>query len=347
MLDLVFLASGLDGANRGGIQCSAEIAWEAVQARCRLQGGCAALLSYGDVPRGAGGSDDRVVASRSQFALLRHALRRPWETRHVLVWHVGLAKLLPFLRTGDAQVSLFLHGIEAWQPLGMFSKRCLRRVSRFLTNSAFTWQRFLEVNPGFAHCPHRVVPLGIGKPAAVAGDPSDPPAALMLGRLMRAEAYKGHQEVLAAWPRVRERVPGAELWVAGDGDLRGDLQHGAGDGVVFWGRVSEAKKAELLARCRCLALPSRGEGFGLVYLEALRLGRPCLVSDQDAGREVVHPPEAGLAVDPADAAAVAAALVRLLSAGTEWDEWSAAARRRYAAQYTASQFQHRLLDAVL
>ena len=136
----------------------------------------------------------------------------------------------------------------------------------------------------------------------------NPPAALMLGRLLRAEAYKGHREVIAAWPGVREHIPGAELWIAGDGDLRPDLERSAGAGVIFWGRVPEAKKAELLA----LPLPGAAEPGGRIWLGisgTLRVGRPCLVSDRDAGREVVHPPEAGLAVNPTDAAAVATALV--------------------------------------
>ncbi|MGH7135613.1 MAG: glycosyltransferase, partial [Pirellulales bacterium] len=102
---------------------------------------------------------------------------------------------------------------------------------------------------------------------------------------------------------------------------------------------------ELLAGARCLAMPSRGEGFGLVYLEAMRLGRPCLVSDGDAGREVVNAPEAGLAVDTRDLDGVADALVRLLSGGDQWQSWSAAARRRYEQNFTAEHFQRRLRGA--
>lgn len=342
--ECVFLASGLDGANRGGIQCSAQIAWEGVQAECRRRGVRAALLSYGEASGARNG--DCIVVGRWRGAVLGHALGRRWRARHVLVWHLGLAKLLPFLRTGAAQVTVFLHGIEAWRPLGVWSAWCLRRRTRFLSNSAFTWQRFTEANPCFAGYPHLVTHLGLDEPAEATTVPTEPPAALMLGRLVRAEAYKGHREVIAAWPRVRERVPGAELWIAGDGDLRSSLQRQAGDGVIFWGRVSEEKKIDLLARSRCLALPSRGEGFGLVYLEALRLGRPCLVSDCDAGREVVQPPEAGLAANPGDATALTEAFARLLTAGPQWAEWSAAAHRRYVARFTAAQFQIRLLEAL-
>jgi phosphatidylinositol alpha-1,6-mannosyltransferase len=172
---------------------------------------------------------------------------------------------------------------------------------------------------------------------------------LAISRLCRSEDYKGQRELIAVWPQVLARLPDARLWIAGDGDLRPDLERAAaplGDRVQFWGRVSEEQKQALLRRCQCLAMPSRGEGFGLVYLEAMRLGRPCLVSTCDAGQEVVHPPEAGLAVDPRDSSSLADSAVRLLSPGSEWDAWFAGARRRYAAHYTASQFQRRLMQAI-
>ena len=157
--------------------------------------------------------------------------------------------------------------------------------------------------------------------------------------------------MIQAWPRVLQRIPEAELWIAGDGDLRRPLEQlvmerRLEDKVRFWGWVSEAKKQELLAHCRCLALPSRGEGFGLAYLEAMRLGRPCLVSTLDAGREVVHPPEAGLAADPQRPEELAEAVCRLLSDGTAWEAWSHQASKRYATYFTARHFQDRLLAAL-
>jgi phosphatidylinositol alpha-1,6-mannosyltransferase len=174
----------------------------------------------------------------------------------------------------------------------------------------------------------------------------------MIGRLLRSEDYKGHRELLAAWPAVQGRVPGAELWVAGDGDLRTELEGLArrtlpAGAARFWGSVPDAEKERLLRRARCLVLPSRSEGFGLVYLEAMRLGRPCLVSSLDAGREVVNPPEAGLAVDPRRPDELAAAVARLLAASApEWRGWSAQARGRYERGFTAAHFQDRLAAAL-
>jgi len=173
----------------------------------------------------------------------------------------------------------------------------------------------------------------------------------MVSRLSSSEDYKGHREVIAAWPLVLTYHPDAELIIAGDGDLRPDLENqaasmGVRSSVKFLGRVTEEEKEQLLEESRCLLMPSRGEGFGLVYLEAMRVGRPCLVSTIDAGREVVNPPEAGLAVSPDQRVELADAISTLLSDGNEWSRWSEQAKHRYEQNYTAKHFQERLTAAL-
>jgi phosphatidylinositol alpha-1,6-mannosyltransferase len=166
----------------------------------------------------------------------------------------------------------------------------------------------------------------------------------MIGRIARSEGYKGHDAVIAAWPRVLERIPGAQLRIIGPCDMHDELLARAPERVEILGAVGEEEKERYLADCRVMALPSRGEGFGLVYLEAMRMGRPCIVSNVDAGREVVG--DAGLAVDPSDLAQLASALIRSLTAGPEWKTWSLAARARYESRYTEAHFRDRLLSAV-
>jgi phosphatidylinositol alpha-1,6-mannosyltransferase len=337
------LFSGLDPAT-GGIAVSGRSAWQGV-----IGQSVADLVCYGGVgPLDGLPRPGRVVESASRYRLAGKLLARSWPADGCVVWHVGLLKLLPFLRGFRGRVVLFLHGIEVWRPVGRLTRRLLDRVDLFLSNSEYTWRKFLTFAPWLSAARHRTVHLGWGEPHVGPTPPSgDVPSAVIVARLAKAEDYKGHRELIRAWPAVRERVPGARLDVVGDGDLRPELERLAGelgvqDGVRFHGRVSEERKADLLAHARCLAMPSRGEGFGIVYAEAMRLGRPCLVSDCDAGREVVNPPECGPAVDPADASGLADALARLLTPGRESDEWSASARRRYEAEFTEAAFHRRL-----
>jgi phosphatidylinositol alpha-1,6-mannosyltransferase len=337
------------GADRvGGVELSGRLAWAGLTAA----GERTALFCYAPFTRpGTPLEYGPACVVYSQSAAIRAALGWQQRPATVLIWHIGMLRLLPLFRVRSARVALFLHGIEVWRRHDPLTRLLLRRVKLFVCNSQFTWDRFLHYYPALATRPHTTVHLGAGDPVLAPALPPGEAAALILGRLARGEDYKGHRELIAAWPLLQQRLPGAVLWVAGDGDLRPDLERlaqerGLGNAVRFFGQVSEQQKQDLLARCSCLAMPSRGEGFGLVYLEAMRLGRPCLVSTLDAGREVINPPEAGLAADPHDPHALAAALARLMAPGIEWNRWSAQARARYEERFTAQHFQQRLIESL-
>ncbi len=332
----------------GGVQASGRAAWEALR---------------GDGSRSASrlilfAPDQTSPIDRDGLTVATTKLQAVWEALKVgswpelvLVWHVHLLPLRRLIRPKRARTVVFLHGIEAWRRFEGRESRTLCKVDAFFANSDFTWRRFVEFNPEFGDWPHTIVPLGLGDPVDELTAPDPEPTVVMLSRLARGEDYKGHRELISAWPLVLARHPRARLWIVGDGDLRPQLESVAAatpgaERIQFWGPVTEVRKTELIGRARCLALPSRGEGFGLVYLEAMRLGRPCLVSDQDAGREVVNPPEAGLATEVGDPLRLSEAVCRLIGSGSEWSEWSARASRRFRERYTASHFQRRLMEAL-
>ena len=333
----------------GGVQASARIAWEAVTEHTEAP----ELLAYANenhIDASINGNGTLIVNSKRKAVY--HALTRRWSQDLVFVWHLGLLRLLPFFRFSKVRVVVMLLGIEAWKKHAGLTRKQLEKVDLFLSISDHTWRDFLKFNRRYEDKPHQTVLLGIGSP--LLGEtpvPSATPAALMLSRLSKDEDYKGHREVIRIWSRVVQSVPGAELWIVGEGDLRNSLEElvtqlDLGGQVRFWGRVSEEKKEKLLQDCRCLLMPSGGEGFGLVYLEAMRVGRPCLVSTLDAGREVVNPPEAGLAANPDNEDELVNSVCRLLTDGREWEQWSVQARRRYEAKFTAKHFQERLLAAL-
>ncbi len=326
----------------GGVQTSGQIAWNAV---CATEGTAGYLHSYRAA--GVGASPLRGLARAS--AVLR-TVCAPGPADLALIWHLDLLKLVPFLLRRPRRIAVYLHGVEAWRPQSRLISAQLPLVSSFLCNSHETWVRFQASNSQVECSSHAIVHLGTGSPIiGSTPTPLGPPAALMLSRLDRREDYKGHREMITAWPRVLEDIPNAQLWIAGGGDLLPDLRalttslpNGS---VRFFGQVSNEARDRLLAHCRCVALPSRGEGFGLIYLEAMRFGRPCLVSTLDAGREVVNPPEAGLAVDPSNPEQIAVAIRSLLS-GDAWPNWSRRARQRYESSFTARHFQERLVAAL-
>jgi phosphatidyl-myo-inositol dimannoside synthase len=339
--------SGLDPLT-GGIAVCGRSAWNGV-----VGGRDSDLICYGAIGKqGDLLTPGRVVKSQSRFKLIGKLLARSWSAEVCVFWHIDLLKLLPFLRGFRGKVVLNLHGIDAWRTPGRLTKRCLDRVDLFTSISQHTWDQFLTYAPHLSGRRHQTVHLGWGEPLnGPSPVPSTVPSAIIISRLEKAEDYKGHRELILAWREVQNRIPEARLDIVGDGTLRPELEqltkeNGLQEAVRFHGRVSEERKAELLADSRCFAMPSRGEGFGIVYVEAMRLGRPCLVSDCDAGHEVVGTPECGLAVNTSDIAGISQSLIRLLSDGSDWQRLSRAARERYEEQFTERRFHARLHKAI-
>ncbi len=344
----VFVSPCFDEKYYGGVQFTARLALDGLT---RTSGsGELRALCYGSRCVRSLDPGNRCCSQSKAGAVFDALKVRGWAQR-LIFWHLDLLKLLPFLGSGARRKYLFLHGIECWRPLGGVTRRLVDRIDMFLTNSEFTWNRFTEINPRWKNAPHRTVRLGAGMPEGRVEPPGPVPAAVIIGRMNAAEDYKGHRELIAAWPLVLQSVSHAELWIVGGGDAENNLKRLAASGsasgqIRFFGAVSEEEKQRLLRQSRCLVLPSRGEGFGLVYLEAMRLGRPCLSSVHDAGQEVISPPESGIAVEPGDQNALAEAVLQLLGTDCVWQTWSSNAKRRYEAEFTAAHFQRRFADAV-
>ncbi len=160
------------------------------------------------------------------------------------------------------------------------------------------------------------------------------PVVLYLGRLKK---YKRIDLVIEALPRILERVPSAEYWIAGDGDYRRELEALAADRglarhVRFLGFQSGAEKLETLRKTRVVVYTSPKEGWGLSVIEAGAMGIPCVASDSPGLRESVCHEDTGLLVPHGDVPALANAVTRLLE---EDDLWSRMGERaiEWAAEY--------------
>ncbi len=166
---------------------------------------------------------------------------------------------------------------------------------------------------------------GVDLPQDAAPLPAARPTFVTISRL--EDRYKGHDVVMRAMPRIRERVPDARWVIVGDGPLRGELEQLAlsqylSGAVEFAGAVSDTERDDWLRRSDLLVMPSRlpgagaaGEGFGIVYLEAGAFGKPVVAGNVGGALDSVLDGQTGLLVDPTDPAAVAGAITRLLLDG--------------------------------
>ncbi len=132
------------------------------------------------------------------------------------------------------------------------------------------------------------------------------PIAVCVGRLSR---QKGQDVLLDAWPAVRERVPGARLWLVGSGEDREDLEGRAVSGVSFAGERDDVP--DWLAAADVVVQASRWEGMSLAILEAMARGRSIVTTEVAGNREALGE-DAGAIVPPEHPAALAAELSRRL-----------------------------------
>jgi glycosyltransferase involved in cell wall biosynthesis len=135
----------------------------------------------------------------------------------------------------------------------------------------------------------RVVHNGVEEPGPRA-ERSPEPLFVAVGRLVE---YKRIDLLLRLWERVRP-VTGGRLVIVGDGPERERLERLAGPGVEFTGRVSEARKHELLCAAWLLVHPSALEGWGLVVTEAAARETPAIAFDVPGLRDSVVDGETGV-----------------------------------------------------
>ncbi|WP_291020893.1 glycosyltransferase [Hydrogenophaga sp.] len=228
----------------------------------------------------------------------------PW----VIHWHADVVA-----STHDRRLRWFY---RIYRPL----EQALLRRARAVVVTSQAYLDFSEPLRGHRQkC--QVVPLGLdpgrlapnARHAAIAARRGGELRVLAIGRLTY---YKGFGFLVEA----AARVPGVRVDLVGAGDqyrkLAAQVQRrGVSDRVVLHGALPDVELRALLEQCDCVCLPSieRTEAFGMVLLEAMLHGKPVVVGDVPGSGMgfVVEDGDAGLKVEPANSAALAAALQRL------------------------------------
>jgi phosphatidyl-myo-inositol dimannoside synthase len=263
--------------------------------------------------------------------MLREAVRRPV----ICFDHVTLAlPLLPLVQARVIKSVVFAHGSEAWKRVRKTSVWSLQSASLCLTNSHFTLKRMQNRIAEF----HGVAcPLGLSPEVALNTKLPNPPESvleleaangktyplgervlLLVARMHPAEREKGHDALIDVLPEVVARYPETQLVFAGPGDDRENLiararARGVASSVFIPGFVPVSTLQELYRRCYAFVMPSKQEGFGLVYLEAMNYAKPCLGCFDDGAEDVISDRETGLLIrDPKDSRELLSALCALL-----------------------------------
>lgn len=279
-----------------------------------------------------------------------------WLFDLVIFLHVGVGRL-GILR-GLRRQSLWLVGIEVRRPLRAYERFTVWRARPLLSISRYSSDEMRRHNPRLPGA----LPVHLGvedegpwsrSGGASEGAPYDAAArasaVVIVGRMAANERYKGHDQLIEAWPEVHRRHPAAELWIAGAGDdearlrAKASLAGAAAPRIRFLGQVSHQQLLELYGAARVFAMPSTGEGFGLVFVEAMRWGLPCVCS-LDSAAEIVVDGVTGLVVAQ-DPIAIAEACCRLLSDDALANRMGHAGQRRFRERYTFDGMRRRVRQA--
>jgi glycosyltransferase involved in cell wall biosynthesis len=219
------------------------------------------------------------------------------------------------------------HGIEAWDIREAGLQRAIRAADRILAVSKYTRDRLLD---GLQLDPSRVSVLPntfdsesfrIGpKPQSLLRRyklMKGQPIILTVSRLVASEQYKGYDRILRALPEIRHQIPNVHYIIAGHGDDRARVEEliselALEESVTLTGYISDDELCDHYNLCDVFAMPSKREGFGIVYLEALACGKPTLAGNKDGAVDALCNGELGALVDPDDIEAIAQTLIQML-----------------------------------
>lgn len=265
------------------------------------------------------------------FALsaMRRA-RQPASSRTLLVLaaHPNLAPLGAWLRRvcPGSKTMVMAHGIEVWEPLASLRRRALCRANMVLAPSHYTAQRLADVQ-GVSQDRIHTLPWPLSPHfVRMAADPADLPlpgcfptgrVVLTVGRWSVSERYKGTDDLIRAVAQLCPHLPELQLAVVGGGDDLARLRELAvtlkiPDRVHFFTDLSREQIAACYHRADVFVLPSTGEGFGLVFLEAMAFAKPVVAVRFGGTTDIVQEGFNGLLVSPRNAKQLANALDRLL-----------------------------------
>ncbi len=246
----------------------------------------------------------------------------------ILCGHLNFAPIaLVINRFTNLSYWIIVYGIDAWEVNNIWQIKALHQASKIISISDYTKTRLVEEQ---SLSPDKISLLPVTFDASrfkIAIKPNyllqrynltpKQPVILTVARLAEAKRYKGYDQILKALPTISQIIPDIHYIIVGKGSDRPrvekliaelDLQ----DSVTLAGFVADEELNDHYNLCDVFAMPSKGEGFGIVYLEALACGKPTLGGDRDGAIDALCHGELGVLVNPDDIDAIAQNLIQIL-----------------------------------
>jgi phosphatidylinositol alpha-1,6-mannosyltransferase len=256
-------------------------------------------------------------AAKGKLPFARRLARHTWglsATDLVICGHLNLLPAAWSLATiRRARLALVIHGIEAWAPpKAELRRRLAGRVDSVISVSKLTAARFCAwsgvdtrrtyILPNCVDF-ERFVPQPRDQTLVERYGLQGCRVILTTGRLAAKERYKGFDEVIDILPQLTEAVPDLKYMIVGDGSDRKRLESRVkeleiSERVIFTGYIPESEKVAHYSLADVYVMPSSGEGFGIVLIEAAACGVPVVGSSADGSREALLGGKLGQLIDP-------------------------------------------------
>jgi len=261
-------------------------------------------------------------------------LRQAAAADTIIVSHINLLSVgyLAKILFPKKRLILFIHGIEVWKPLSASRKKMLGKCDKILSVSNFTKNKLIE------HCgipdgkitvlnncldPYLPEPVTGGKDEKLMkryGFRETDIVLLTLTRLSSKELYKGYDNVLCSIQKLRQKFAGIKYLIAGRYDdeekkrLDGIIAQGSlEEQVVFTGYVADDELAAHFSLGDVFVMPSKKEGFGIVFIEAMHYGLPVIAGNKDGSADALCNGKLGILVDPDNQHEIDAVLEKAIS----------------------------------
>lgn len=253
---------------------------------------------------------------RSSFAL--KAALSGLRSDIMILSHINLAPIgwLIKLLKPKCEVWLVVHGIEVWRPLKKLQQKLLNCCDKIICVSNFTRNKVISLhhaNPGKCIVlnntldPSLKLPVVFKKPDYLMQRyqlNQEHQVIFTLTRLASTEQYKGYEQVLQAIARLKNKYPQIRYILSGKYDQREGARimtliskYEVEEQVILTGFINEAELEDHFLLADVFVLPSKKEGFGIVFIEALACGLPVICGNEDGSLDAIHNGELGKAIN--------------------------------------------------
>ncbi|WP_442590242.1 glycosyltransferase family 4 protein [Pedobacter sp. AW31-3R] len=312
-------------------------------------------------------SNQYQAFSKNKFRYTLAALRSGLAADLIILSHVNLSLIGCLLKLFNPRGKIWLiaHGIEVWRPLNLWKKWIWSIADQVICVSRFTKEEVMNrqgARPdqctvlNNALDPFLRLPEDFTKPAYLQEryhlDASDQ-VVFTLTRMAGTEKFKGYDQVIKALAVLRKHKKGIKYILAGpcEGDERIRVkqlvqQEGLKGEVILTGFIPEAELADHFMLADLFVMPSKKEGFGIVFIEAMAFGLPVICGNADGSLDAVRNPAMGTAIDPDNQSELEEALLLKLQ-----EPLSISARKAIQQQcfnsFNAQEYRNRLEKLIL